>query len=76
MRHVCHRHGHFFDILISAKSNDKTNIFEKSILVQKNCSDLHIRYKEQRCASLITVKNRQLSTVPVNFDCSRLAVNG
>ena len=35
MRPVCHPHGHVFDILISAKSNDITNIFVKSILVQK-----------------------------------------
>ena len=30
------------------------------------------RNKEQRFASLITVKNRQLSTVPLNFDWSRV----
>ena len=47
----------------------------------EHCVDLHIWYwyvpltfwiKEQGFASLITVKNRQLSTVPVNFDCSRV----
>ena len=58
-----------------------TNIFVKSILVQKNCVDFHIWYyyvpwtfwnKEQLFASLITVKSRQLLTVPINFDCSRV----
>ena len=68
--------------MTSAQSNDITNIFVKSILVQKiaftsiydiviymilSCP-LNISNKEQRFASLITVKNRQLSTVPLNFD--------
>ena len=35
MRPVCHPHGHVFDTSISAKSNDISNIFVKSILVQK-----------------------------------------
>ena len=36
MRPVCHPNGHVFDIFfISAKSNDITNMFAKSILVQK-----------------------------------------
>ena len=36
MRPICHPHGHVFDIfLISAKSNDNTNMFVKFILVQK-----------------------------------------
>ena len=35
MRPVCHSLGHIFVILTSAKSNDITNIFVKSILVQK-----------------------------------------
>ena len=37
MRPICHPHGHVFDIFhfISAKSNDITNMFVKSILVQK-----------------------------------------
>ena len=35
MRLVCHPHGHFFMFFISAKSNDITNIFVTSILVQK-----------------------------------------
>ena len=36
MRLVYHPHGHVFDIcFISAKSNDITNIFVTSILVQK-----------------------------------------
>ena len=36
MRPICHPHGHVFDIfLISVKSNDITNMFVKSILVQK-----------------------------------------
>ena len=38
MRPVCHPHGDAFDILISAKSNDITNIFCKSILVQEIAS--------------------------------------
>ena len=32
---VCHSLGHVFVVLISAKSNDITNIFVKFILVQK-----------------------------------------
>ena len=35
MRPVGHPHGHVFDIFDSAKSNDITKIFVKSILVQK-----------------------------------------
>ena len=35
MRPVCHSLGHVFVVLTSAKSNDITNIFVKSILVQK-----------------------------------------
>ena len=35
MRPVCHLHGHVSNFLISAKSNDITNMFVKSILVQK-----------------------------------------
>ena len=67
--------------LTSAKSNDITNIFLKSIFVQKIAyssiydiimSPEHYEIKKQRLASLITVKNRQLSTVPLNFDCSRV----
>ena len=34
MRPVCHSLGHVFVVLTSAKSNDITNIFVKSILVQ------------------------------------------
>ena len=71
----------------SAKSNDITNIFVKTILVQKiaftsiydnTMSPEHFEIKkQQKFASLVTVKNRQLSTVPLIFDYSRgLAVNG
>ena len=35
MRPICHPHGHVSILLISAKSNDITNMFVKSILVQK-----------------------------------------
>ena len=35
MRPICHPHGLVFEIFISAKSNDITNMFVKSILVQK-----------------------------------------
>ena len=35
MRPVCHSLGHVYVVLTSAKSNDITNIFAKSILVQK-----------------------------------------
>ena len=35
MRPVCHSLGHGFAVLTSAKSYDITNIFLKSILVQK-----------------------------------------
>ena len=35
MRLLCHSLGHVFVVLTSAKSNDITNIFVKSILVQK-----------------------------------------
>ena len=35
MQPVYHLHGHVFDILISAKSNDITKKFVKSVLVQK-----------------------------------------
>ena len=62
----------FSIFLISVKSNDITNIFEKSILVQKIALTSTVWNKEQRFASLITVKSRQLSTVPINFDCSRV----
>ena len=61
--------------LTSVKSNDITNIFVKSILVQKiaNTSIYDISMSlEQKLASLITVKNRQQSTVPLNFDYSRV----
>ena len=63
----------FLIFLISAKSNDITNIFVTSILEQKiaytSIYDVimppeHFEIKKQRAASLITVKNRQLSTVP------------
>ena len=40
MRPVCHSFGHVIDVLTSVKSNDITNIFVKSTLVQKiayNC---------------------------------------
>ena len=62
--------------LTSAKSNDITNIFVKSILVQKNVYtsiyDINMspeifEIMKQRFAPLITVKNRQLLTVPLNF---------
>ena len=33
---VCHSLGHVFVVLMFAKSDDITNIFVKSILVQKN----------------------------------------
>ena len=67
----------FLVFLISAKSNDITNIFVKTILVQKISytfiydiimSPEHFEIKKRRVASLITVKNRQLSTVPLNLD--------
>ena len=35
MRPICHPNGHVFDNLISAKSNDITNMFAKSILAPK-----------------------------------------
>ena len=35
MRPACHSIGHVFVVFTSAKSNDVTNIFVKSILVQK-----------------------------------------
>ena len=35
MRPVCHPHGHVSIFLISAESNDITNIVIKAILVQK-----------------------------------------
>ena len=35
MRPVCHSLGHVFVVFASAKSNSITNIFVKSILVQK-----------------------------------------
>ena len=39
---VCHSLGHVFVVLTSAESNDITNIFVKSILVQKIAIDFHI----------------------------------
>ena len=67
MRPVCHPQGHLFDIfLISAKSNDNTNIFVKSILEQKIASSSiydiimspeHYEIKKKIFASLITVKD-------------------
>ena len=32
----------------------------------------HLEIKEQRVSSLIMFKNRQLSFLPLNFDCSRI----
>ena len=66
--------------LTSTKSYDITNIFLKSILVQKIVyssiyniimSPEHFEIKKQRFACLITVKDKQLSTVPLNFECNR-----
>ena len=68
----------FLIFLNSAKSNDITNISENSI-VQKIAytsicdiimSPEHFEIKNKNLRSYITVKNRQLSTVPLNFDCS------
>ena len=59
---------------ISAKSNDIKNIFLKSIFVQKiastfiydiNMSPEHFEIKKEIFASPVTVKNRQLSIVPL-----------
>ena len=81
MRPVCHPHGNVFDIFYFREYNDIKNIFVKSILVQKIAytslydsimSYKHFEIKKERFASFITVKNRQLSTVPLNFDCSRV----
>ena len=53
-------------------------ILFKSIVVQKISlydsimSHEHFEIKNILFASLITVKNRELSTVPLNFDCSRV----
>ena len=62
MRPVCHPMDIFSIFLISAKSNDISNIFVKSILVQKialtSIYDKSMPHEEQRFASLITVKNR------------------
>ena len=44
MRPVCHPYGHVFDIFISAKSNDITNMFCKFHSYTENCINLHIRY--------------------------------
>ena len=71
----------FLIFLISAKSNDIANISLKSILVQKIAftfiydiimSPKHFEIKNNIVESLITIKNRQLSTVPLNLDCSRV----
>ena len=43
MRPVCHSIGHVFGVVTSAKSNDITNIFIKSILVHINCVDVPLR---------------------------------
>ena len=81
MRPVYRSLGHVKLFLTSAKFIDITNIFVKSILVQKiaftfiydiSMSPEHFEIKKQRFTSLITVKNRQLSTVPLNFDYSRV----
>ena len=40
MRLVCHPHGHVSIVFISAKSNDITNFYVKSILVQKIIYDI------------------------------------
>ena len=79
MHPLYHHHGHVLIFLIFAKSNDITKKFVKSILVQKiaytsiyestmSPKQFEIKNKELR---IITVKNRHLSTVPLNFDCSR-----
>ena len=66
MRPVCHPLGHVFDIFfISAKSNDISNIFVKSIITLTSIYNIsmspeHFEIKKQRFASLITVK---ISTV-------------
>ena len=67
----------FSIFLISAKSNDITNIFVKSIFVQKIaytvllCPLYIFEIKNKDLRPLNLLKFRQLSTVPLNFDCSR-----
>ena len=67
--------------LTSAKSNDITNVFVNSILLQKiaftsmydiTLSPEHFEIKNKDLRPLYLVKNRQLLTVPLNFDCSRV----
>ena len=76
MRPVFHSLGHVFVVLTSAKSNGITNISVKLFLVYKiaytSIYDIIMSPEHSRFASLITVKNRKLSTVPVNFDYSRV----
>ena len=65
----------------SAKSNDITNIFVESILVQKiaftpiydlTMSPEHFEITNIVLCPIIMVKNRKLSTVPLNFYYSRV----
>ena len=60
MRPVCHSLRHVFFVLTSAKSNDITNIFVKSILVQKNCVDFHIGYDIIISPEHFEIKNKDL----------------
>ena len=73
---VCHSLGHVFVVLTSVKSNDITNIFIKSILVQKialtSIYDIIMSPEHFEIVSFITIKNRQLSTVPLNCAFNRL----
>ena len=66
MRPVCHSLGHFSLFLTAAKSNAITNIFVKSILVQKIIaltyiydiivSSEHFEIKKQRFATPIIIE--------------------
>ena len=59
MRPVCYSLGYVFVVLTSAKSNDITNIFVKSILVQKKMRRLP--YTILLCPlNIFEIKNKDL----------------
>ena len=75
MRPVCHSHGHVFVVLMSAKSNDITNILAKSILVEKVSKGAKIKnlYNQVPHLTLDTngkVTNSQSDTTNENQEVS------
>ena len=56
----------FFAKTILVRKIAKTSIYDNIMYPE------HFEINKQRSESLITIKNRQVSAVPLNFDCSRV----